>query len=247
MSNKVSLMLKVDSDVKDILAECARLDRRTMSSYVETLVMTDAKIRKVTLDDLPKKNLRVKFVVVDDVTTPDLPDYLDKELWDDWCAYRSKQGKPMVLSTLKYSIREMEKAHANGWDVNELIAKALANQWTGFVFDKHRKGRAEVSSANDDVDEDKALLLQREKLCEQLSNLFVGEIITQSVYSNFIAMMRETDQLVDIPQIKWLFDQLRNIGKGVEWNDAILQRAIDTRYVLNESGRFDVLRAEERV
>lgn len=247
MSDKVSLMLKVDSEVKGILAECARLDRRTMSSYVETLVMTDAKIRNVTLDDVPEKKSRMKRVE-DTAATPELPEYLDKELWDDWCAYRSKPGKPMLASTIKYSIREMEKAHANGWDVNELIATALAKQWTGFVFDKHRTGRAEVASTSNDVDEDELKRQTYYKECySQLIAFDTKGYATPEVYRQFVEVMKETNQLVDLSTVKVMFITFKRLNKGKEWNDSILQRAIDTGYILVDGhGAFDVLTAEER-
>ena len=79
-------------------------------------------------------------------------------------------------------------------------------------------------------------------------NLSVDEkLVSPVIYQNFIGMLHETDQLVDVPQILWLFDQFKMINKGLEWNTSILQRAIEDHHVLNEKGRFDVLRAGERI
>lgn len=246
VNEKVSLMLKVCPDIKALLAECARVDRRTMAGYVESLVIDDAKAKKITLETVPEKKSRMKRVE-DDVTTPELPEYLDKELWADWCAYRSKPGKPMLSSTIKYSIREMEKAHANGWDVNELIATALAKQWTGFVFDKHRTGRAEVA-VNNDVDEDELKRQAYYKECySQLIEFDTKGYATPEVYRQFVDVMKETNQLVSKDVIRMLFIEFKRLDKGKEWNDSILQRAIDTGYILVDGrGAFDVLTMKER-
>ncbi len=245
MSEKVSLMLKVCPNIKALLAECARADRRTMAGYIESLVVDDAKAKKITVDDLVVKAKKVAPPPVDD--EQELPDYLDKELWADWVEYRSKSGKPVLPSTIKYSIRKMEKAHANGWDVNELLTEALAKQWQGFVFDKHCNGRAE-SDTNNGIDEDE---LKRQAFFDnsykELAFFDTKGYVTQEVYLHFLEVMKETNQLVDPSIVKDMFIMFKRLDKGKEWNDSILQRAIDTGYILNKSGRFDVLRSEERI
>ncbi len=237
--NKVSLMLKVDEMVKGLLVACAKVDRRTMSAYVEALIEADAKAKRIVPEML--KPPKVKEAKEEEVKAT-LPDYVDRLLWKDWSEHRRDLKRPITSSAFKQIVVEMDKATANGHDVNELMRKALAKGWKDFIYPNHLVGSEEVVS-----DEDKARFLQRAKLCEQLGNIFIGGLLTPSIYNSFITMMRETDQLVDVPQINWLLDQLRSVGKGIDWNDAILQRAIDTRYVLNESGRFDVLRSEERI
>lgn len=246
MSEKVSLMLKVCPDIKALLAECARVDRRTMAGYVESLVVDDAKAKKITVDDLVVKAKKVaQPPVVED--EQELPDYLDKELWADWVEYRSKSGKPVLPSTIKYSIRKMEKAHANGWDVNELLTEALAKQWQGFVFDEHCNCRAE-SDTNNSIDEDE---LKRQAFFDnsykELVFFDTKGYVTQEVYLQFLEVMKGTNQLVDPSVVKDMFIMFKRLDKGKEWNDSILQRAIDTGHILNKSGRFDVLRSEERI
>lgn len=239
MSDKVALTLKVSALTKAMIVECARLEHRTVSAYVDAMVESDMKSKKLSPEML--KPAKVKVAKEEEVKAI-LPEYVDRSLWKDWSEHRRDLKRPITSSAFKQIVVQMDKATANGYDVNELIRKALMKGWHDFIYQNHLTCSDEVVS-----DEDKTRILQREKLCEQLGNLFVGGLLTQSVYNNFITMMRETDQLVDVPQINWLLDQLRMIGKGVEWNDSILQRAIDTRYVLNESGRFDVLRSEERI
>lgn len=245
MSEKVSLMLKVCPDIKALLAECARVDRRTMAGYVESLVVDDANAKKITVDDLVVKAKKVAPPPVE--AEQELPDYLDKELWADWVEYRSKSGKPVLPSTIKYSIRKMEKAHANGWDVNELLTEALAKQWQGFVFDKHCNGSAE-SDTNNSIDEDE---LKRQTFFDnsykELVFFDTKGYVTQEVYLQFLEVMKETNQLVDPSVVKDMFIMFKRLDKGKEWNDSILQRAIDTGHILNKSGRFDVLRSEERI
>jgi len=150
----------------------------------------------------------------------------------------------MLASTVKYAIREMMKAHANGWDVNELLREALAKQWQGFVFDKHTKSRGESS---DLLSEDEQHHQRNESMFGQLVKLTADGLVTPSLYHEFIIMLKETDQLIDVPQMLWMFDQFKMINKGPVWNDSILQRAVADHHVFNEKGKFDVLRAGERI
>lgn len=49
MSDKVSLMLKVDAEVKELLVLCAKADRRTMSAFVERLIECSAESMGISL------------------------------------------------------------------------------------------------------------------------------------------------------------------------------------------------------
>lgn len=242
MSEKLSMNLKVSALTKALIAECARIDHRTVSAYVEAMVEIDAKNKNVTLETVPEKKQRVKSSV-GCVTAPDLPNYLDKELWDDWCAYRSKQGKPMVLSTLKYSIREMEKAHANGWDVNELISKALANQWTGFVFDKHRDTRADgkeiiVSKVSKEEIEDRINTLLK------MDCLYVASI---DVWRNLFETAFENGQCLSVSDVANICKVLRKINgnKYTVASDDRLNAAIQSKSVLDSEGDLTLFTREE--
>lgn len=246
MNDKVAMNLKVSVVTRALIAECARIDHRTVSAYVEAMVEADAKTKKVTVDDLVVKAKKVAPLPTVDAEQ-ELPDYIDKEVWADWCAHRASIKKPLSASSIKYSIREMEKAHANGWDVNELLTEALAKQWQGFVFDKHCNCRAE-SDTNNGIDEDE---LKRQAFFDNsykaLAFFDTKGYVTQEVYLHFLEVMKDTNQLVDPSIVKDMFIMFKRLDKGKEWNDSILQRAIDTGYILNKSGRFDVLRSEERI
>lgn len=243
MSEKVSLNLKVSTLTKAMIAECARLEHRTVSAYVDAMVEMDVKAKNLSPEMLQPAKVKKRAEVQHDM---ELPDYLDRDVWEEWVEYKAGRGKPMLASTIKYSFREMAKAHANGWDVNELLREALASQWLGFVFEKHRNTRC--GTPTDLLSEDDQKQQRYTKLLEQLMNLSVDEKLVSPVfYQQFIGMLHETDQLVDVPQILWMFDQFKMINKGLEWNNSILQRAVDDHHVLNEKGRFDVLRAGERI
>lgn len=260
------ISFRIDDGLREKVRSWSALEHRTISNFMEALLHRESELRDgdvVTLESLDVKLERLlgglqaaqtKPVKVKKVAPPpavdaeqELPDYLDKELWADWVEYRSKSGKPVLPSTIKYSIRKMEKAHANGWDVNELLTEALAKQWQGFVFDKHCNGRAE-SDTNNGIDEDE---LKRQAFFDnsykELAFFDTKGYVTQEVYLHFLEVMKETNQLVDPSIVKDMFIMFKRLDKGKEWNDSILQRAIDTGYILNKSGRFDVLRSEERI
>ncbi len=247
MTEKVALNLKVSALTKAMIVECARLEHRTVSAYVDAMVEMDAKAKKLTEGMLqPVKARAVKEAKDNDSANIKLPDYLDRDVWAEWVEYKADRGKPMLASTIKYSFREMAKAHANGWDVNELLREALASQWLGFVFEKHRNTRCVTST--DLLSEDDQKQQRYTKLLEQLMNLSIDDrLVSPVLYHIFIGMLHETDQLVDVPQMLWLFDQFKMINKGLKWNNSILQRAIEDHHVLNEKGYFDVLRGGERV
>lgn len=242
MSEKVSLMLKVCPDIKALLAECARVDRRTMAGYVESLVIDDAKAKKITVDDLVVKAKKVAPPPpVDD--EQELPDYLDKEVWADWVAYRSKPGKPMPLSTIKYSIREMEKAHSNGWDVNELIIDAMAKQWTGFVFDKHRDGRA-------DGKEIIVAKVSKEEIEERINALLKMDclyVASVDVWRKLFETAFENSQWLSANDVANICKVLRKVNgnKYTVESDDRLNAAIQSKSVLDDDGNLTLFTREE--
>lgn len=241
MSEKVSLMLKVCPNIKALLAECARVDRRTMAGYVESLVVDDAKAKKITVDDLVVKAKKVAPPPVDD--EQELPDYLDKEVWADWCAHRASIKKPLSASSIKYSIREMGKAHSNGWDVNALIIDAMAKQWTGFVFDKHRDGRADGK----EIVVDKVSKEEIEEHVNALLKMDCLYVASVDVWRKLFETALENSQLISASDVANICKVLRKVNgnKYTVESDDRLNAAIQSKSVLDDYGNLTLFTREE--
>lgn len=58
----------------------------------------------------------------------DIPEWLDKEVWDAWVKHRIDKKKPLTLKAMQLSIKvlEKDKAHAQ-----EIIEASIMGGWTG--------------------------------------------------------------------------------------------------------------------
>ena len=60
-----------------------------------------------------------------------LPDFIDKELWDDFLEIRKKKRAPSTDNALKLIIKELEKLKSTGDEPNEVLKKSIMSGWTG--------------------------------------------------------------------------------------------------------------------
>ena len=62
---------------------------------------------------------------------PELPDYIDEELFSDWKQMRKEQRKPVTKTIEKYTLRKLAKFHKDGISVNDCLIQSLENGWQG--------------------------------------------------------------------------------------------------------------------
>ena len=76
---------------------------------------------------LPKVKVKTKVKVY----TYILPDFIDKELWNDFLEMRTKMRKPPTDKAKALLIKDLEKYKTNGDDPNEIIRQSVKNSWAG--------------------------------------------------------------------------------------------------------------------
>lgn len=101
---------------------------------VETVDIVDNSKNSVSGSKKPIKAKKGAF----DALSLALPDCISFDAWGEFVAHRKDKRKPLTERAAKMTIRQLEKAHELGWCVTEMIQDAIANGWTGCVFDKHR-------------------------------------------------------------------------------------------------------------
>ena len=84
------------------------------------------KIKKKKIN-IPQPKKQVAFVV-------DLPDWLDKETWEDFKQYRKEIKKEMTELSQKKMIKILDKMRSKGQNVEDVLNQSIANRWQG-VFE----------------------------------------------------------------------------------------------------------------
>jgi len=243
MSEKVSVTLKVEGIMKALMEACAKVDRRTLSAYVESLVAEDAKVKKISVDDVMVKDKEPR--VAADKPALALPDFIDPEIWSDFVEHRKTLKKPINESTLRYMIPGILKAHHNGWDVNELITHAISEGWKGFVFnDPHfisRPGGKEVVVKGQlspaEVVEKKEKLLNNEGLVAHNKDRFVD----YALIVQFIDMAFATDQPLEMKMLSTMLDKFYKSGNKEKCNQWV-RDLIESQNILDDDGEFIAMR-----
>lgn len=63
-----------------------------------------------------------------------MPDWLDKEVWNNWVEYRKEKKKALTPRSINLQLKELEKDQANH---REVLEQSIRNGWTGiFPFVK---------------------------------------------------------------------------------------------------------------
>ncbi|MFZ4792429.1 MAG: hypothetical protein ACOYMW_16340, partial [Candidatus Competibacteraceae bacterium] len=90
----------------------------------------------------PARQAKVaKAVKVAAEPLPDAPEWIPTDLWQAYIDHRKAKGKDKALtaSSATLTLKQLEKAKGFGHDPVALVESAIANGWTGCVFDKHLK------------------------------------------------------------------------------------------------------------
>ena len=90
----------------------------------------------------------------------DKPPFISDEVWTDYCAFKRERGQKVVKTQLKAFLKELEKAHNLGVDVNARIIECISKGYASPVLEpranetnaKSKKG-ANTESLNASFDE----------------------------------------------------------------------------------------------
>lgn len=80
---------------------------------------------------------------IDEATKDSLPDFIDRELWEKYLAYKSERREKLSSIGIKMKFAQWQKWHDEGIDVNECIRTAIANDWQGVFKPKRQKKETE--------------------------------------------------------------------------------------------------------
>jgi ribosomal protein L37AE/L43A len=81
---------------------------------------------------------------------PTLPAFLDTETWHDFMAYRATEiRKPLSPIGLKRMLSVLTRLHADGYDCNALLDKAMAEGWRGVWACEECKRKVRPASHGD--------------------------------------------------------------------------------------------------
>lgn len=239
MSDKVAVTLKVDAGVRAGLLVLARMDRRTMSSYVESLVDREVQEKKVDVN-LIEEEKKKKASKGSEVLDVDLPGYIDAEVFGDWCDHLRDNHKTNTnkQSWVKYSMREFAKAHENGWDVNELMIEAITKGWKGCIFDKHK-----TTECEDVVSDKPHQYTKREGELMKLRSFEAFHNCSQKLFDQMVNAMDESGMEIDYDVIKRAFSRMcAKLNNNKERVNKVIERIIEDKYfVIDGEGCFEIM------
>lgn len=66
------------------------------------------------------------------------PDWLDKELWEDYLCYRSEIKKPLTETGQKRAVMKLKRFYDQGQNVDEIIEQSITNNWLGLFAVKQK-------------------------------------------------------------------------------------------------------------
>lgn len=239
----VPVSMRLSSDIRALLGELANRDHRTMAGWVSAVVEREALSAGLNKEEIVVKAKEKRVAAAR--SAPAIPDFIEPDIWADFVEHRKNIKKPINDSTLRYMLPDIMKAHNNGWDVNELIANAIAKGWAAFVFhDPHkisRPGGKEVvvkaKLTPVEVAEKKAKLLSY----EGLSGANQGRFVDHDLMVEFIDIAFEADQPLEI----WMIVEMVNLfykSKDKERCNNFLRNLIDSPEILDDDGDFIAMR-----
>lgn len=88
---------------------------------------------------------------IDEATKDSLPDFIDRELWEKYLAYKSERREKLSPIGLQMKFAQWREWHDEGIDVNECIRTAIANDWQGVFKPKNQKKAKETEKDLDEM------------------------------------------------------------------------------------------------
>jgi len=234
----IPVSMRLSADIRALLGELANRDHRTMAGWVSAVVEREASSAGLNKEELMVKAKEKKVAAAR--SAPAIPEFIDPEIWADFVEHRKTHKKPINDSTLRYMLPDIMKAHNNGWDVNELIANAIAKGWIAFVFDDPHKisrpGGKEIvvktKLSPTEIAAKKEKLLGYEGLVAHNKDRFVDH----DLMVEFVDTAFETDQPLEMSAIVSMLAKFckSNKEKCNQW----VRNLIDSQNILDDDGEF---------
>ena len=99
---------------------------------------------------LPKTKVKIKTKVY----TYIVPDFIDKELWNDFIEMRTKARKPPTDKAKGLLIKDLEKYRADGEDTSEILRRAIKGGWTALYSLKGDRGKSKTLPTGEQLKKD---------------------------------------------------------------------------------------------
>lgn len=248
MSEKVGVTLKVEGVMKALMEACAKVDRRTLSAYVESLVAEDAKAKKISVDDVvvKEKTLRAdrSSDVLSEILELELPKEIEFEWWSDFVMMRETSKKPTItpltLNAAKLALKKCRQAIANGWPMEHQFEEATAREWAMPVYEQHLNTRANGKElvvkpklSASEVSARKSKLMGHEGLSNHNKDRFVD----YDLVVKFIDTAFAINQPLEMGMLSMMLNKFFkscNKEKCNQW----VRDLIESQNILNDDGEF---------
>lgn len=89
---------------------------------------------KETLKDKTTQEQKRKKLVSREIVDIEIPDWIDKETWNDFKQHRISLDKPMTELSQKKMIKLLDKMRSRGQNIEDVLNQSIANSWQG-VFE----------------------------------------------------------------------------------------------------------------
>lgn len=163
-------------EIMKLLVEMNAIDKDLWASkliWCQNLVNNVSEVYKNRRREIPQKPVITKDNAIttgDNAITTDesthskvkeskvnntiLPDFINKEIWEDFLEARKKKRAAPTPHAVVLLIKKLEEFHNAGDDANEVLKRSIMNGWTGiFSLDKkgdqggtHRRGAQKLPS-----------------------------------------------------------------------------------------------------
>jgi len=96
-------------------------------------------VSKVSPKKAHTKETSKETFTKDNIPIVPLPNFVDRELWDQFIVMRKKKKATPTEFAIKLLIKKLTGFHAAGFNVNKIIELSIENNWKGFFEPKNNK------------------------------------------------------------------------------------------------------------
>ena len=101
------------------------------------------------VSDVDNPQTKLYYTKVNNKDIYTLPEFIDKELWDDFLIMRGKIKKPPTNRAIKELIADLVKINTSGEDANESLRESIKNNWRGIFPPKEKTSGINKGSTRD--------------------------------------------------------------------------------------------------
>ncbi|MGM7842540.1 hypothetical protein ACS78Y_02695 [Yersinia enterocolitica] len=100
------------------------------------------------------------------------PMAVSPEIWEDYLTHRKAKRAPMTQTVVNMLAKELNKAAAAGWSVDDSLAEAMAAGWQGFKFEwlQNRSRPQNQSAGNTGMSRQEALEAHNARVADDFVN-----------------------------------------------------------------------------